>query len=207
MSEGGRRRRRPKDTRSEQVSLEQLLGASGEWVQEEPPRRRRWWLRDPIIAVTAAFGIYTVLRALSFYSPFIVLVATMLTILFIRRALLAVPVPPAPPAVYSDAWGVVDDPGPRMAAVDGVVRAVERWEARFSWTERDGARFTSAVFPRLYELIDERLRQRHGITLREDPDRARALIGEHLWTFLHARAARTPTAREMTAIVSDMEKI
>jgi hypothetical protein len=207
MSEGGRRRRRPKDPRAEQVSLDQLLGPAGEWAPEEPPKRRRWWLRDLFIAVMTAIGIFTVLRALSFYSPFIVLVSTMFTILLLRRALLAVAVPPPPPAVYSDAWGVVDDAGPRLAAVDGVVRAVERWEARFGWTERDGSRFNSAVFPRLYELVDERLRQRHGITLRENPERARVLIGEQLWTFLHARAARTPTAREMTAIVGDMEKI
>lgn len=204
---GGSRRRRPRDTRSEQVTLDQLLGETGEWAPAEPERKRRWWLRDLFVAVMTAFGIYTIMRALGFTAPLVVLAAVMYTVLLVRRALLAVPVPPPPPAVYSDAWGVVDDPGPRMAAVDGVVRAVERWEARFTWTERDASRFVSAVRPRLYELVDERLRQRHGITLREDPDRARALIGEQLWTFLHARAGRTPTAREMTALVGDMEKI
>jgi hypothetical protein len=203
----GRRRKWAKDTRSEQVTLDQLLGESGEWVPDEPERRHRWWIRDPLVAVVIAFGIYTIMRALSFSAPFIVVVAIVVTMMLLRRALLAIPVPAPPPAVYSDVWGAVDDPGPRLAPVDGVVRAVERWEARFGWTERDASRFTSAVHPRLYELVDERLRQRHGITMRNDPARARALIGEQLWTFLHERVARTPSAREMTAIVGDMEKI
>ena len=203
---GGSRRRRPLDTRSEQVTLDQLLGEAGEWVPETE-RPSRWWIRDPFVAVTTAFGIYTIMRALSLSAPFAVLTAMIFALLLLRRALLAVPVPPPPPALYSEVWGVVDDAGPRMAPVDGVVRAVERWAARFEWTERDASRFVSAVRPRLYELVDERFRQRHGISLREDPDRARALMGDRLWKFLHARAARMPSAREMTAIVGDMEKI
>jgi hypothetical protein len=204
MSTG--RRRRSRDTRSEQVTLDQLLGEASDWAPE-PERRRRWWIRDPLVALTIAYCVYVVMRAISLKAPFAVVLAMVVTLLLLRRALLAVPVPRPPPAVYSEVWGTVDDPGPRMAPVDGVVRAVERWEARFSWTERDASRFTSAVRPRLYELVDERLRQRHGITMRDDPDRARALIGEQLWTFLHARAARMPSAREMTTIVGAMEKI
>jgi hypothetical protein len=202
----GSRRRRLRDTRSEQVTLDQLLGAATEWVPE-PERRSRWWIRDPFIAFMTAFGIYVTMRALSLTAPFIVILAMIVTFMLLRRALLAVPVPSPPPALHSEVWGAVDDPGPRMAPVDGVVRAVERWEARFGWTERDASRFISAVRPRLYELVDERLRQRHGITMREDAAQARVLIGEQLWKFLHARAARMPSAREMTGIVGDMEKI
>jgi hypothetical protein len=206
MSRGDRRRGR-KDSRSEQVTLDQLLGEVGEWSPPEPERRSRWWLRDSIIALTTAFGIFVILRALSLHAPYAVLASVVFTLLLLRRALLVVPVPAPPPSLYSEVWGAVDDQGPRLAPVDGVVRAVERWEARFGWTERDASRFTSAVHPRLYELVDERLRQRHGITMRNDPPRARALIGEQLWTFLHERVARTPSAREITAIVGDMEKI
>jgi|RhiMethySRZTD1v2_1073278.scaffolds.fasta_scaffold20029_6 hypothetical protein len=207
MSGGGSRRRRPKEPRSQQVSLDQLLGDVGEWVPEEPKRRMRWWVRDPIVALVVAFGIAVFMRALSFVAPYPVLAATVFTALLLRRALLAVPVPAPPRAVYSDVWGTIDDPGPRFAPVDGVARAVERWAARFDWTERDASRFTSAVHPRLYELVEERLRQRHGMTMGTDPTRARALMGEQLWTFLHARVARTPSVREMTEIVGDMEKI
>lgn len=206
MSRGDRRRGR-KDNRSEQVTLDQLLGEVGEWTPPEPERRSRWWVRDTIIALLTAFAVYVIMRALSVAAPYAVLASTMFAVLLLRRALLAVPVPPPPAAVYSEVWGAVEDQGPRLATVDGVVRAVERWEASFGWTERDASRFTSAVHPRLYELVDERLRQRHGITMRNDPPRARALIGEQLWTFLHERVARTPSAREMTAIVGDMEKI
>jgi hypothetical protein len=205
MTEGSRRRR-PRDSRSERVTLDQLLGEVGEWVPETE-RRPRWWIRDPFVAFMTALGIYVIMRALSLTAPFAVLVAIVFTLMLLRRALLVVAVSPPPPAVYSEVWGAVEDAGPRMAPVDGVARAVERWEARFGWTERDASRFISAVRPRLYELVDERLRQRRGITMGEDPARARALIGEQLWTFLHARAARTPSAREMAAIVADMEKI
>jgi len=203
---GRRKRQQLKDTRSERVTLDQLLTDQGDWIPE-PTRRRRWWVRDPIVAAGLAGGAYAVIRVVGLVAPYPVLFAVILALLLLRRALVAVPVPPPPPAVYSPAWGVTDDGAARLGPVDGVVRAVQRWEARFGWTERDPARFKSAVHPRLYELVDERLRQRHGITLRNDPRRARALIGEQLWTFLHARVARTPSAREMAEIAGEMEKI
>jgi hypothetical protein len=204
MSE--RRRERHKDSRSERVTLDQLLGDSGEWVPDRP-RKRRWWVRDPIIAALVAAALYAVMRVTGLVAPYPILVAVVLATLLLRRALVAVPVAAPPPALYSAAWGVTDDPTDRITVADGAVRAVERWEARFGWTERDAARYSTAVHPRLYELVDERLRQRHSITLRNDPVRARALIGEQLWTFLHARVARTPSAREMAVLVGEMEKI
>jgi predicted secreted protein len=200
-----KRRKQPVDTRSERVSLDQLLGESGDWAPAKP-RVRRWWVRDLVIAAVTAGALYSVIRVGGLDAPYHVLFSVVFAFQLLRRALVAVPVTPPPPAVYSPAWGVADDEA-RLAPVDGVVRAVQRWEARFGWTERDAARFTSAVHPRLYELVDERLRQRHGITLRNDPAGARALIGEQLWTFLHARTARTPSAREMAALVGEMEKI
>jgi hypothetical protein len=191
---------------SEQVTLDQLL-SDGEWSSDQPARRTRWWLRDVLISLVVAGGAYAVLRVSGFVAPYAVLAAVVYALLLLRRAVLAVPAMPPPPAAYSELWGVIDDSPDRYAPVDGVVRAVQRWEARFGWTERDPARYKSAVHPRLYELVDERLRQRHSITLRTHPARARALIGEQLWTFLHARVARTPTAREMAAVVDEMEKI
>jgi hypothetical protein len=199
--------RRPKDTRSEQVSLAELFEDRPSEPAAEPVGATARAFRDLIIAAAGAGAIYVVLRTLEFVAPYPLLVAVILAVQLLRRALAAVPVLPPPPALYSEAWGVVDEPADRFAVPDGAVRAVERWEARFGWTERDAARFKTAVLPRLYELVDERLRQRHGVTLRDDPARARALIGEQLWTFLHARVARTPSAREMVVLVVEMEKI
>jgi hypothetical protein len=200
------RRQPPRASRSEQVTLDQLLTESGEWAPEQQ-RKSRWWVRALIISLTVAGAAYAVLRVSGLVAPYPVLVAVIYAAMVLRRALTAVPPAPPPPAAYSALWGVTDDDAGRLAPIDGLVRAVQRWEARFGWTERDPARYATAVHPRLYELVDERLRQRHGITLRDEPARARALIGEQLWTFLHARVARTPTARELTAVANEMEKI
>jgi hypothetical protein len=199
--------RRDRKPRPEQVSLNDLLDFDETGGPDAPPRPRRWWVADLVLSALVAVGAYVVIRTTGFETPLPVLFAIVFTMLLLRRALRSVPASPPPPAARSDLWGVTDDGAGANQPADGVVRAVQRWESRFGWTERDPARYKSAVQPRLYELVDERLRQRHGITLRSDPERARALIGEQLWSFLHTRVARTPTVREMAAVVDEMEKI
>jgi hypothetical protein len=191
--------------RPERVSLEQLLTDAQE-PPDRPPRRRPW-LRDPLWALGSALGIYAVLRVFGFVTPLVVLAAAAFAVMTVRRVLAAVPVGEPPAALRSPAWGVTDDAAGGYSPVDGVLRVVQRWEARFSWTDRDHVRYAEAVHPRLIELADERLRQRHGITLRGDPRRAKAALGDPLWTFLHAPIRRGPGPREVAAAVAEMEKI
>ncbi|WP_460913745.1 hypothetical protein [Plantactinospora veratri] len=59
----------------------------------------------------------------------------------------------------------------------------------------------------LAELVDELLRQRHGVTRASDPERARGLLGEPLWNFLDTPPKRTPAPRDLAAIVAQLEKL
>jgi hypothetical protein len=198
------RRREVRGPRGERVTLDQLFADSEQHVTDlERPRRR--WLRDGLFALGLAAAIYVVIRVFGFVVPYPVLAGTALACLLLRRALQAVPVGEPPVAMYSPVWGV--DDGVRFAPADGLVRAVQRWEARFGWTDRDHVRYSAAVRPRLQELVDERLRQRHGITVRTDPTSARALLGDKLWTFLYGAVERSPTPRELAVIVAEMEKL
>jgi hypothetical protein len=90
---------------------------------------------------------------------------------------------------------------------DGIQLALGRWDSRLSWSERDPQRFMSVVRPRLADIADERLRQRHGVSRADDPRRARELMGERLWMFLFSPLASTPNPRELAAVVDDMEKL
>ncbi len=61
--------------------------------------------------------------------------------------------------------------------------------------------------PLIADLVDERLRQRHGLTRDGDPERARALLGDPLWKLLEKPVKRTPAPRELAAIVAQLEKL
>jgi len=199
------RRRRPGP---EQVSLAQLFEENQQQPPERPRRGLPWWLTTAALALAVAGGLYAVLRVFGLLVPYSVLAGAVLTGMLLRRVLKQLPPAEPPAALRSPAWGVTDDdPDHAPVVLDGLVNAVKRWEARFSWTERDHVRFAQSVLPRLRELVEERLRQRHGVTLRADPDRARALIGPALWGFLHEPVRRNPTPREVADIVTQMEKI
>lgn len=90
---------------------------------------------------------------------------------------------------------------------DGLHGAVKRWETRLDWCYADNGAYTRKVLPLLGEIVDERLRQRHGITRESDPAAARKLIGEPLWTFLAGPGRRPPAPRELANLIAWMERI
>jgi hypothetical protein len=90
---------------------------------------------------------------------------------------------------------------------DSLLIALRTWEERLSWADAKQNGFARILLPPLRELVDERLRQRHGITRASEPDRARVLLGERLWMMLEGRVDRAPTAEECAAIVSRLENI
>jgi hypothetical protein len=97
-------------------------------------------------------------------------------------------------------------PGAWYEGGDGMVAAVRRWDRQLTWGVASGARFATTAGPRLRELVDERLRQRHGITRATDPARARELLGENLWSLLEPQE-RPPTHRQLVAALADLDRL
>ena len=95
------------------------------------------------------------------------------------------------------------------ATRDGLVTATTRWDNRLSWVrlQNDKGQFARSVQPRLIELVDERLRVRHGVVRGADPVRARALLGEQLWAFVTTPVPKNPTPRELAGLITLMEAL
>ncbi len=165
--------------------------------------RRLLW--SAVLAAICAAALYVVLLPLGFKVPYPLLFSGFLALVVLRRALREVAAPVlrlgAMPAAVRDTR---IDP---TEVPDGIQLALDRWKARLSLIERDPSRFMSNVRPRLAEIVDERLRQRHGVSRVSDPRRARELMGERLWMLLFSPLARAPNPGELAAVVDDMEKI
>lgn len=83
-------------------------------------------------------------------------------------------------------------------------------EYRLSWGSVERSRFEQRVRPLLIRVADERLRQRHGIDYHADPGPARTIVGEELWHLMTRdpiTTGKAPSHREVTALVSAVERI
>ncbi|MEV4692983.1 hypothetical protein AB0K27_17930 [Micromonospora echinospora] len=159
-------------------------------------------------AVTAAVVVVVVvgLRAVGLKVPLWIVVAGVLAVLAVRRVTTALSPPPPPRAGARAPAG--EEPGTwNWSARDALRTAINGWERPLDWSADNRERFTERILPRLGELADERLRQRHGVTRESDPARARSVLGEPLWTFLTTPARRPPSPRDLAAIVAELEKI
>lgn len=201
-----------------EVRLDDLLRPGNE-AEEEPTRHRSD--EEPLfmvvakIAVIAAgltFAAYWLLHLTGLEIAYPLLFSFAAAGLVVRRAVGAVREPemlttkdlvrqkvaPVRSSSSDSGWHV---------GSDGLSRAVMRWEQRLEWTATERLRFETRMPGLLGELLDERLRQHHGITRASHPERARALCGEALWTFLHRPLVRTPTPRELELIVKELEAV
>jgi hypothetical protein len=149
-----------------------------------PVIRQLVWAGQAIAAAALlAAGLVAVLLVLGVTVWYPLAVAAILAALVLHRTVTGLGGPrswPAPP------------PG-REPAADPVrlAPAVGRWQ--------------NAGHAGLVELVDERLRQRHGCTRTGDPARARSLLGEPLWGYLSDPAARTPPPRGLAALLTTVE--
>ncbi|NJP35353.1 hypothetical protein [Micromonospora thermarum] len=188
------------------TSIDDLLSAE----EDRPPRRPRSGGRAgqvlrTLVAVAAVVVVLVAgLRAVGLRVSLLVLVAGVVALFTVRRivAALAPPPPPGPAARRAET-----DEGRAMPTGDALRTAINGWERPLDWASGNRERFAERILPRLGELADERLRQRHGLTRETDPARARALLGDPLWTFLAAPSRRPPSPRDLAAIVAELEKI
>jgi hypothetical protein len=193
--------------------LDDLLG-----YEEEPPpkpashreRPSRWLVRAVLLAAVGALVGYGLLRLAGVGVPYPLLLTGLFTLQLLRRVLRDLHVAPVPeslrrpPGLPSDGDG-----GGGWGERDGLRLAVTGWSTRLAWlhARSDPRQFIRSVQPRLVQVIDERLRLKHGVTLSGDPRRARELLGETLWVFVNEPVPKNPTPRELAGLVKLMEDL
>lgn len=163
----------------------------------------RWALAAAAGAALLGGGLALVLYALGIALWYPLVPAGVFAVLVLRRSLVGLAAPPAGWRAGPAADPPADDP----ADPDGLVPAVYRWISRVRWERAGLWRSSRALQPHLAELVDERLRQRHGCTRASEPERARRLLGDRLWTYLANPAARTPPPRELAAMLTTVEEL
>jgi hypothetical protein len=118
-----------------------------------------------------------------------------------------------------------DVEGPRYGVPDRPFVEVRRWEQLLELVQGDAEYFQRSVLPVIADVVEERLRTAHGITLAGDPERARAILGPRVWAFLEtgflpARDStrgsprlgigpgrgRPPSPAELAALVGEIEQ-
>ncbi|BCJ58532.1 hypothetical protein [Micromonospora endophytica] len=192
------------------ASIDDLLS-----FEEQRPvptgRREGGWLRAVLstLGITAAAAVVIVagLRAVGLRVSLLVLVTAVLVLLLVRRIVARLEPPPKSRRPGGQSRGGEEDGMYNWAARDALRSAVNDWETPLEWSKTRPERFTDVILPRLAELADERLRLKHGVTRESDPGRARTLLGDRLSTFLETPPRRTPSPRDLAAIVAELEKI
>lgn len=176
------------------TSLDDLLERG---AREPVPRRGlpylRWAVKASVASAALGAALVAVLIVLGFRVAYPVAATSILAALTLHRLVAGLRVPRRPRQVGN----LEREPG--RTASDGLAPAVLRWQARL--------RRRRALQPSLAELVDQRLRQRHGCTLADDPGRARTLLGEKLWSYLADPAARPPSSRDLAAMLTTVEEL
>lgn len=188
-----------------EFGLDDLLDDEEESGSSETRRRRFRWLRY-LLAAGAATAVTIVgmrmfgveLSTLAIFGGFLALLA----VRWVTRQAAA------PPPSRRHAYRGLDPHQDAYQAGerDALRSAVKRWEKAFGRAGGDRKWFHQELLPMLGELVDERLRQRHGLTRESDPQRARALLGEPLWKVLTGKPRRSPSPRDYAAILAELEK-
>jgi hypothetical protein len=196
------------------MSLDALLDSAHEDADPEftgPTRERLgWWLAKAVLWSTVlALPIWVFFHLAAIDVPY-PLIAMVLFVARVLRALLRWIDPrPLPGTLIRPSAELVSEDQVEAPSRDGLVAATARWDNRLSWVklQHDKGQFARTVQPRLIEIIDERLRVRHGVVRAADPAAAHAVLGEQLWTFVSAPVPKNPTPRDVAGLITLMENI
>jgi hypothetical protein len=195
------------------ATLDDLLSA-GDEEEPEPFHPRSdavwWWLlKAALWSAALAFPIWALARSAGFGMPYLLLAMLLLVLRVMRGLMRWIDARPLPDSLIRPSAELVSADQAEASSRDGLVSATRRWETRLSFVRLHGDRtqFARSVQPKLVELIDERLRLRHGVVRTVDPERARALLGEPLWRFTTVPIRKNPSLRDLTEVIRLMEDI
>ncbi len=198
-------------SKAEITRLDDLFKADDSPLPRALPARqdREWLVGAGLQTFLASAVVYTLLHLVDRRLPYPLILAVCLGAVLIRRAVRLAREPLWPRA--GDLVRPVEvrrrrEPGAWYEGGDGMASAIRRWDRQFTWGLASGPRFANTAGPRLGELVDERLRQRHGITRAADPARARELVGEKVWALL-GPLERAPTHRQIMAALADLDRL
>jgi hypothetical protein len=198
---------------SNDASLDDLLLAAQPRVRvgsDAGPHPLRWVVRAALVAFAAAAVIAVLFRVFALAPPFSLVLAVCVGAVLVRRAV-SVTGEPYPyrtrDLVRSRGPSTRINPSEWYEGADGMIESVRRWERRLEWGITTREWFDATVAAKLGELVDERLRQRHGLTRASDPVRARALLGEEVWDLLHGGIRRAPRVADVARAISIVERI
>ncbi|HEY6597145.1 MAG TPA: hypothetical protein VI011_24040 [Asanoa sp.] len=186
--------------------IDDLLG-----FEEEPvagARRRTavgWWVRTALAAAALAAVTVVGLRLFGFSVPIPTIVAGYVALLLLRKVSASL-APPTTRRGVSRRPSGEEDGSYDFTDRDALRSAVARWDRLLT---RAGTELGSAkaAHRTLVELAEERLRQRHSVTVETDPAKARALVGEPLWTYLSSPPTRNLAPRDAAAYVQSLETL
>ncbi|HEY8452940.1 MAG: hypothetical protein FWJ70_06040 [Micromonosporaceae bacterium] len=162
----------------------------------------QWLLRATVkallIAAPVSFLVWAVAGAQGYQPAYPQLLAVGTAAILLPWLLSTAHAPPERPAPA--------DPDVAELRAPGFPQA-DRWERRFALTAGDVEAFTKVARDRLAVVAGERLRQRHGVRLDRQPERAREILGHDLYGFLTGPLSRTPTPDELDRFVTRMKEI
>ncbi len=196
-------------------TLDDLLGYDEPEPEPEAPTRPApdtlwWWLaKSVLIAAVVSAPVWGIFRLFSVDVPFPLLVMLVLVARTLRAFLGWIAPQPLPHTLMRPSVELVSEDQAGGTAQDGLYLATSRWDSRLSWVKVHGEKgqFARTVQPRLVEIIDERLWLRHRVSRTGDPDKARPIVGEQLWTFITEPVSRNMTPREVAGLIALMEQI